>query len=299
MSWFGIWHLWMMKMKHPTVIFCWVIALTASVAWSLSSLTPTPPSKTATDSKQSIFSSHQSQRRQVIRTCLSTLIAIGPTIHSSSASAIATPKASEVPTNQAATSAGRKGCTTDSNPARTVVTCTGELRNASAGDGVGGGRLSGVSATANGISTAAVRNPSRFSPPWTYLTETSDSKVAWKSLINAVKNVNDKIEIVELTDDCECAGDDVCDVSQCFCSADFIGLGPFPFAGARETNTHADEILMSILSLDLHAITPTEYPPGLTYDDIEFLLRPDDKLVLYRSVSRSSVFVYPLTQPVR
>ena len=50
--------------------------------------------------------------------------------------------------------------------------------------------------------------------------------------------------------------------------------------------------------VDLHAITPTEYPPGATYDDIEFLLRPDDKLVLSRSVSITSVFVYALTQLV-
>ncbi len=127
----------------------------------------------------------------MIEAFLSTLAFIDPS--GASATVTAPIMAQEVTTNQAATSEGRRGCTTDSNPARTVVTCTGELRKSNSNSGEGG-RLSGVSATANGVSTSAVRNPSRFSP---------DGKVAWKSLVNAVKNVNDKIEIVELTSDCE------------------------------------------------------------------------------------------------
>ncbi|KAL7525537.1 hypothetical protein ACHAXR_001049, partial [Thalassiosira sp. AJA248-18] len=179
---------------------------------------------------------HQHHRRRQVLQSLSTLL-IGSTLPTNAVQ--------DTPTNQAATSAGRRGCRTDTTPARTVVECRGEIRQFNAD-----GRLSGVSATANGVSTSAVRNPSRFSPPWTYLTETSDAKVAWKSLVDAVRGVDDKIEIVELTDDY------------------------------------------------LHATTQTDYPPGLTYDDIEFILRPEDNLVLYRSVSRQSVFVYPLTQPV-
>ena len=211
-------------MKQYATISWWMVAVASVVVVSSLPLAPTSSSKTNNGAKlvstphqqyhqsslsttaSSFFSPH---RRQVLQTCLSTLLFIGPSIlHSPSSSASAAAAAAapimaqEVPTNQAATSAGRKGCTTDSNPARTVVTCTGELRQNPNNTGEGG-RLSGVSATANGVSTSAVRNPSRFSPPWTYLTETSDAKVAWRSLVNAVKNVNDKTEIVELTDDCE------------------------------------------------------------------------------------------------
>lgn len=165
-----------------------------------------------------------------------------------------------------ATSAGRRGCTTRSDPSKTIVTCLGELLPS---DGI---RLSSIAATANGVSTSAVKNPSRYSAPWSFLTETSDPQKAWHSLEQAIRSL-DQIQVLKVTDNY------------------------------------------------IHAVTPTQQPPGLfnpSYvfsteddgeitkklttaagmDDLEFLLRAEDNLVLYRSASRTSVFVYPLTQPI-
>lgn len=141
-----------------------------------------------------------------------------------------------------ATSAGRQGCTTQSDPSRTVVTCTGDLMGTS-------GRLKSISSTQNGVSTSAIRNPGAYMAPWSYITETSDATKAWISLTKAVTALPG-CQLVTLTD------------------------------------TY------------MHATVPTIVPLNGGLDDIEFVLRPEDRLVLFRSASQTSVFVYPLTQPL-
>ena len=163
--------------------------------------------------------------------------------------AFAVEYAQSIPTEKAATSAGRRGCKTVATPANTIVTCTGDILTTAQNPE---GRLSRVSATENGVSTSSVKNPSRYSPPWSYLTETSDSGRAWNSLVKAVNKLPGA-QIVKVTDSF------------------------------------------------LHATVPTEFPSGDGpdyFDDLEFILKADDNLVLYRSASRTSNFVYPLTQPV-
>jgi hypothetical protein len=147
-----------------------------------------------------------------------------------------------------------------SDPSKTVVVCTGELANVTAPEV----RLNGIAASENGVSTSAIKNPARYTPPWSYLTETSDPERAWGSLKDAVR---EHADIVSET----------------------VRDGTFYY---------------------LHAVAPTATPPSLGFatsggdapagglDDLEFLMRPRDNLVLYRSASRTAVFVYPLTQPV-
>lgn len=152
--------------------------------------------------------------------------------------------ASPVAAVEYATSDGRgPNCITRSDPSRTVVSCPPRLIGSD-------GRLASIASTENGVSTSAIRNPSAYASPWSYLPETSDASKAWKSLVTAVSSLPD-VELVTEDD-----------------------------AGYY-----------------LHAVVPST-SGGADRDDVECVLRPDDRVVLFRSASRTSVFVYPVTRPV-
>lgn len=86
---------------------------------------------------------------------------------------------------------GRR-CKTESNPARTVTTCLAFGQRAD-------GRLAGCAADEACVATAAVNNPSKFSPPWAppeVTAEARDVRRAWRSLIVAVED-EESLRIVE------------------------------------------------------------------------------------------------------
>jgi uncharacterized protein (DUF1499 family) len=223
------------------------------------------------------------RRRNFLSSMLATIAAGTTTAFPFNDIANAIEYAKEVPTEKAATSAGRKGCKTTTTPSSTIVTCTGDILQPRINDNntdkdvsyVYDGRVTRISATENGVSTSSVRNPSRYSSPWSYLPETNSADVAWKSLINAVNTVEPNLQIVKLTDRYLHAI-----VPSSFPKFD-SGGGAGAISSDGTINTANNDI---------------ETAPG--YDDLEFMLKPEDNLILYRSASRTSMFVYPLTQPV-
>lgn len=87
-------------------------------------------------------------------------------------------------------------CKTVSTPAATITTCLGYGLQKD-------GRLNGCAADEACIATSAVRNPSKFAPPWTpnsVSPEASDINRAWRSLVGAVQDQSD-LKIVERSDD--------------------------------------------------------------------------------------------------
>ena len=69
------------------------------------------------------------------------------------------------------------------------------------------------------------------------------------------------------------------------------------FIGIYAVNSEPGVEVVELTHMHLHATMPTVFPVGMVgedgLDDLEFLMQADDNVVLYRSASRTSVFVYP------
>ena len=87
-------------------------------------------------------------------------------------------------------------CKTVSTPAATVVTCLGYGLQKD-------DRLAGCSADEACIASSAIRNPSKFAPPWApnkLSPEASDTRRAWRALVSAVEDQRD-LTVAERVDE--------------------------------------------------------------------------------------------------
>lgn len=87
-------------------------------------------------------------------------------------------------------------CQTSSTPAATVVTCLGFGLDSNS-------RLHGCAADEACVASAAVNNPSKFSPPWAPMStsrEAKDGQRAWRALVSAVED-EPGLTIVERNDE--------------------------------------------------------------------------------------------------
>jgi uncharacterized protein (DUF1499 family) len=87
-------------------------------------------------------------------------------------------------------------CQTLSNPATTIVTCQGFGLTADA-------RLNGCSADEACVGTSAVRNPSKYAPPWSppkVSPESTNAARAWRAVVGAV-NEEESLTLVERDDE--------------------------------------------------------------------------------------------------
>lgn len=116
--------------------------------------------------------------------------------------------------------------------------------------GEGQQRLAQCRADQNCVSSTSVRNPSKFTPPWSFAPETDDPSSAWRSLQQAVASESGA-RIVE---------DD---------------------GGTR-----------------MRAECSYSAGPLRGVDDVEFQMRPADKVVAVRSCGRDTTYVYPVQAPL-
>jgi len=141
-------------------------------------------------------------------------------------------------------------CSTTSNPSVTVTTCESPPLTAS-------GSLGGCGAGESCIATAAVKSPSKYSPPWKpplSSPESADPKRAFRSLIGAIEEQ--------------------------------AGL----MIAVRDDSR-----------MYVRATATSKVPPDGA-DDVEFVVRAasgqEGVTVSFRSATRQSVMVYPITQPL-